>query len=90
MIALLHYASCPGWHTGDTADCTCGRPLPFLIRKDLDEEQPFPWRVWRWTRDFRYEPVMRCVSFEHARQLVAEMMSLCENPTAIWRSDADA
>lgn len=63
---------CQVWTTGewDTCDCFLIWPV-WRIRKEPNEQ--FPWRIWRWTNDGYYEPLMRCSSFEGARQLVLQM-----------------
>lgn len=74
MNSLLHFATCSCWETGDTADCTCSPVPAWRIRYEAEEQ--FPWRIWRRTSDLSYEPLMRCSTFEAARQLVLELMRL--------------
>lgn len=77
MKTLLHYATCPAWDTGDTVSCTCFSAPPWRIRKEPAEA--FPWRIWRRTADFNYEPLMRCSRFEGAVELVAQLIWLRNN-----------
>lgn len=70
MTSLSHYATCKVWSSGYWNSCDCrGLPL-WRIRKESGEL--FPWRVWRYTDDDVYEPLMRCSTFDGARELVAQ------------------
>lgn len=71
MITLDSAAGCGAQH--GTGTCTCPRPWR-ILKSQYDPG--YPWLVSRFTRDFRYEPVMRCSSFERAVALVQAMVWL--------------
>lgn len=73
----MHYATCPGWESGDMDDCSCFIPAVWRIRKEPGEQ--FPWRIWRRTADLEYAPLMRASSWNAAFQLVEEMIWLRHN-----------
>lgn len=73
---ILHLATCPAWASGDEYDCSCIEEPAWLIRKDSREV--FAWQIYRRTPD-SYEPLMRCSTFEGARQLVVSLMWLSRN-----------
>jgi hypothetical protein len=73
---IIHYGSCAGWESGDMDDCDCFDPRPWRIRKEPEEQ--FPWRVWRRTDDWSYEPLMRCSSWHGAMELVHQFICLRE------------
>lgn len=77
---MLHKGGCPVWATGGAGDCTCNpTPVPtWRIRPQDDAE--FPWRVFRWTGDACYEPLLRCSTFDGAVALVESFKSLEKNP----------
>ncbi len=77
MKLIDHYATCPGWVTGGITDCTCYEIADWRIRKETD--QSYPWRIWRRTGDFVYEPVMRCSTWHGAVELVNQFIWLRQN-----------
>ena len=84
MKSILHYGSCPTWETADFADCSCYSTV-WRIRKEPAEL--FPWRIWQRTTDLDYEPLMRCSSFENARQMVTALMILRHRVTPTRSAD---
>lgn len=74
MNYIVHYATCPCWETGDFDDCSCFLPAAWRIRKEPSEQ--FPWRIWRRTADWTYEPLMRCSSWRGAMELVGQFIWL--------------
>lgn len=83
---VIHAASCPVWSSGDEIDCACEVcDQTWFIRNTPTEL--FPWRVWRRMNDGSYEPLMRCSTFEGARQLANQLQWLRLN--AIRRDDSN-
>lgn len=73
MTTLSHYATCKAWSTGNGTNCDC-RQAPWRIRKE--PEELFAWRIWRYTKDGVYEPLMRCSTWAGAMSLITEFIAL--------------
>ncbi len=48
-------------------------PRAWRIRKST-YDPAYPWLVSRFTQDLRYEPVMRCATFDNATRLVQALL----------------
>lgn len=78
--SVLDPAAGCGREHGDTA-CRC--PRPWRIKKS-HYDPAYPWLVSRFTGDFRYEPVMRCSSYDSAARLVCALvwLAMAQNPAS--------
>lgn len=74
MSDLSHFATCKVWSSGNWRECDCAGMRPWRVRKQ--PEELFAWRIWRYTGDGVYEPMMGCSTWSGAMSLIQQLMWL--------------